>query len=226
MRLFSTKGKFGFNENVEYVLKAADGKVKKLFQPNTLYQWCIKKGLLPKTLTNFFLGHYADKMTISNLITTVGVSGVAARINGSGSPAAYTYIALGTGTTAAAAADTTLENEVTTAGGARASATASLVTTDTAGDTAQLQYTFSFTEGGTFALTESGVLNAASTGTLLARQVFSAINVASGDSLQVTLIFGAIIKKFMMYATSKLQGHLDNIKLIISRQSAAKSLIY
>jgi len=35
-------------------------------------------------------------------------------------------------------------------------------------------------------VTESGVLNDASTGTLLARQVFSAINVASGDSLQIT----------------------------------------
>jgi hypothetical protein len=64
-----------------------------------------------------------------------------------------------------------------------------LQTTETAGDTAQLLNTFNFTTGGTFAVTESGVLNAASTGTLLARQVFTAINVASGDSLQVTWKF-------------------------------------
>jgi hypothetical protein len=82
-----------------------------------------------------------------------------------------------------------LESEITTSGGARASASVSLVTTDTAGDTAQLQNTFNFTTGGTFAICESGVLNAASTGTLLAHQVFSAINVASGDSLQVTWKF-------------------------------------
>ena len=47
--------------------------------------------------------------------------------------------------------------------------------------------TFNFTLS--FAVTESGVLNAASLGTLLARQTFSAINVANGDSLQVTWKF-------------------------------------
>jgi hypothetical protein len=170
-------------------LRDSEGNVKKLFQPNKFYLFLLKHGLVSPNLRSSLFGKLADSMVISNLITVVGVSGIAARINGSGSPAAYTYIALGTGTTAADAANTQLENEVTTAGGARASASASLVTTDTAGDTAQLVNTFNFTEGGTFALTESGVLNAASTGTLLARQVFSAINVASGDSLQVTWKF-------------------------------------
>jgi hypothetical protein len=183
------KAKLGMKENVEYVLKDSEGKAKKIFQPNKFYTWLLKKGLASPDLTSFLFGRFSQKMVISNLITTAGVSGIAARINGSGSPAAYTYIALGTGTTGAADADTQLEAEITTSGGARASATASLVTTDTAGDTAQLQVTFSFTTGGTFAVTESGVLNAASTGTLLARQVFSAINVASGDSLQVTWKF-------------------------------------
>lgn len=177
----------GLKENVEYVLKDKDGNVKPLFQPNKLFIWLLKKGIVsPTSLVPGLFGHYADKMVVSNLITTVGVAGIAARINGSGSPAAYTYIALGTGTTAAADADTQLVNEVTTSGGARANSSVSVVTTDTAGDTAQLQNTFNFTSGGTFAITESGVLNAASTGTLLARQVFSAINVVSGDSLQVT----------------------------------------
>jgi hypothetical protein len=58
------------------------------------------------------------------------------------------------------------------------------VTTTTTNDTAQLTNTFSVT--GTVAVTESGVLNAASTGTLLCRQVFTAINVVSGDSLALT----------------------------------------
>lgn len=61
------------------------------------------------------------------------------------------------------------------------------MTTDTTNDTAQLVATFTFT--GSFAVTETGVLNAASVGTLLARQVFGAINVASGDSLQITWKF-------------------------------------
>jgi hypothetical protein len=180
------KAKLGLKENVEYVLKNEKGEVKQIFQPNKFYSFLMKKGLASQNLTSPLFGHYSDKLVISNLVTTVGVSGIAARINGSGSPAAYTYIALGLGTAAAADADTQLTSEITTSGGARASASVSLVTTDTAGDTAQLQNTFNFTTGGTFAICESGVLNAASTGTLLAHQVFSAINVASGDSLQVT----------------------------------------
>src|SRR3989338_3066540 len=64
---------------------------------------------------------------------------------------------------------------------------ASRVTTDVTNDTAQLVLTFNFTAS--FAVTESGVLNAASVGVLLARQTFSAINVANGDSLQVTWKF-------------------------------------
>lgn len=187
MNLF--RAKFGLQENVQYVLKDSEGNPKQIFQPNKFYLFLMKRGLASRTLTSRLFGHYSDKLVISNLITTVGVSGIAARINGSGSPAAYVYIALGLGTAAAANADTQLTSEITTSGGARASASASLVTTDTAGDTAQLQNTFNFTDGGTFAICESGVLNAASTGTLLAHQVFSAINVASGDSLQVTWKF-------------------------------------
>jgi hypothetical protein len=188
MNIFN-RSKVGLKENVEYKLTGADGKVKPLFKANKLYTWLMKKGFASNDLTSPLFGRFVDSMVISNLITTAGVAGIAARINGSGSPAAYTYIALGTGTTGAADADTQLEAEITTSGGARASASVSVVTTDTAGDTAQLVNTFNFTTGGTFAITESGVLNAASTGTLLARQVFSAINVASGDSLQVTWKF-------------------------------------
>jgi len=186
---FLPKAKFGLNENVEYKLRDSEGNLKQLFQPNKFYMWLLKRGLVSPNLTSPLFGRFSTKLVISNLITTVGVAGIAARINGSGTPAAFTYIALGVGTAAAADADTQLASEITTSGGGRASASVSVVTTDTAGDTAQLQNTFNFTDGGTFAITESGVLNAASTGTLLARQVFSAINVASGDSLQVTWKF-------------------------------------
>jgi len=183
------KAKLGLRENVEYVQKDSEGNVKPLFQPNRFYSSLLKHGVVSPNLTSPLLGRFTDKLVISNLIPTVGVSGIAARINGSGSPDAYTYVALGLGTTGAADANTQLESEITTSGGARASASVTLQTTDTSGDTAQLQNTFNFTAGGTFAITESGVLNAASAGTLLARQVFSAINVASGDSLQVTWKF-------------------------------------
>ncbi|MCL5436059.1 MAG: hypothetical protein M1275_03180 [Patescibacteria group bacterium] len=132
----------------------------------------------------FLTGHWVGAMTIKNLVTNAGFAGVASRINGAGSEAAFTYIAVGTGTNSATATDTALQTEVTGSGLARVSATASRVTTTVANDTAQLQTTFSVT--GTVAVTESGVLNAASTGTLLCRQTFSAINVVNGDSLQIT----------------------------------------
>lgn len=119
-----------------------------------------------------------------NLVTNAGFAGIASRINGSGAEAAGTYLAVGTGTTAANAADTTLETEITDSGLARVAATASRVTTTVTNDTAQLQTTFTVT--GTKAVTEAGYLNASSSGVLFARSVFSAVNVVNGDSLQLT----------------------------------------
>ena len=180
------KSKIGIPDNVKYVLRDRNGNVKPLFVENRLARFFRKLGLdLPKI--KFLFGMWKHSMTISNLVTNTGMAGVASRINGADSEAAFTYIAIGTGTTAAAVTDTTLETEITTGGGARAAATASRVTTDVTDDTAQLQKTFSFTA--TLAVTESGTLNAASVGVLLARQVFSAINVANGDSLQITWQF-------------------------------------
>lgn len=183
------RGRFNIPHNVEYVLKDKDGNIKPIFQPNKLFSWLISRGILsplaPKIPTLF--GFWTKKAIISNLVTNAGMAGVASRINGAGAEAAFTYIAIGTGTTAAAAADTALEAEITTGGGARGAATASRVTTDVTNDTAQLVLTFNFTLS--FAVTESGVLNAVAAGVLLARQVFSAINVVNGDSLQCTWKF-------------------------------------
>lgn len=202
------KGRFRLMENVQYILRDKDGNAKKLFALNAFGVALLKlfrkmfnaydeAGQLKNSLTAklalyglripFLTGMPTMSLNISNLVTNAGMAGMASRANGAGSEAAFTYIAIGTGTTAAAATDTALQTEITTGGGARASATASRVTTDVTNDTAQLVNTFSFTSS--FAVTESGVLNAASSGVLLARQVFSAINVANGDSLQITWKF-------------------------------------
>lgn len=125
-----------------------------------------------------------DTGWIQNLITNAGLAGLASRINGDGSEAAFTYLAVGTGTTAANATDTTLETEIVDSGLARAAGTASRTTTTQTNDTARLTKTFSVT--GTKAVTEIGILNAGSSGTLLCRQVFTAVNVQNGDSLAVT----------------------------------------
>jgi hypothetical protein len=124
-------------------------------------------------------------------IATAGRAVVSARLYGTAS-AAYGAIGLGTGTTAFNAADTTLETEKkadgTGASGVHAiasgSVTASSVTTTLTNDTAQFVGTVAMTA--TLAVTESGLFNADTNGTLLARQTFSAVNVVSGDSIQFT----------------------------------------
>lgn len=153
----------------------------KLLIPEKRAEFIIEYNLI---LEQFRGGELIDKRDIHNLITNAGFAGAASRLNGAGGEAAFTYIAMGTGTTAAAVTDTTLQTELSTSGLSRVNATATRVTTSVTNDTAQLANTFSVT--GTVAVTESGILNAASTGTLLARQVFSAINVVNGDSLAVT----------------------------------------
>lgn len=184
------KAQYSLVENVEYSIVDKFGKAKKLFQQNALYTLAMKRGILSPYayqklgVFSSLLGHWSDKAVVANLITNAGFALVAGRINGSGSPAAATYIAVGTGTTAANVADTALVTETTDSGLERASASVSLVTTTVANDTAQMVVTF--TVSGTKAITESGVLNASSSGSLLCRQVFSAINVVSGDSLQIT----------------------------------------
>lgn len=206
----------GGYENFTYRLRDKDGNAKKLWHDNALGKAIlrtlrrlvpdpvavirdrdgnversyVKAGLLNNLAAYglripFITGNSTYELKVANLITNAGLAGVASRINGAGSEAAFTYIAIGTGTTAAAAGDTALETEITTGGGARASATASRTTTTQTNDTSTLVHTFTFSAS--FAVTEAGALNAASSGVLLNRQVFSAINVVSSDTLQVTI---------------------------------------
>lgn len=173
-------------ENVEYVLRDKDGNIKPIFQENKLFTWLMEKGIVTPHFYKipFLLGYWSTSKNVSNLITNAGRGLISGLINGSGAPAAATYVAVGTGATAANATDTTLQTETATSGLSRAAGTASLVTTSVTNDTAQVTKTFSVS--GTVAVTEAGLLNASSSGTLLCRQVFSAVNVVNGDSLQIT----------------------------------------
>jgi len=129
-------------------------------------------------------GKVKETREVKNLIVTTGKAAVAGLMLADIGGTAFDYIAIGTGTDAAAAGNTALQTEITTNGGQRTTGTGTRVTTSVTDDTAQLVASWTFT--GSFAVTEAGILNAASDGTLLARQVFSAINVVSGDSLQIT----------------------------------------
>lgn len=129
-------------------------------------------------------GRIKEGRLVHNLITSAGKAGAASRLNGAGGEAAFTYLAIGTGVVAANASDTTLGTELAALGLSRANATASRVTTSVTNDTAQLAY--SWTASGSAAITEAGILNAGAAGTLLSRQVFSAVNVVNGDGFTLT----------------------------------------
>lgn len=118
-----------------------------------------------------------------NLITSAGKAAVAARIGGVAEDA-FTYLAVGTGTTGPVIGNTTLEAEITTGGLERAAATVTRETTTVANDTLQLVYTWTATAA--HAVTEYGSFNDAAAGDLLARSVFAVINVANTDQLKLT----------------------------------------
>jgi hypothetical protein len=119
-------------------------------------------------------GKIKQTETVHNLITTAGRNELVARWDdGTAQP---THMAIGTGATAAAAGDTTLQTELDrNALTSRVAATnvITMVGDWAAGD-------------GTGAITEAGVLSAASNGTLFSRAVFSVVNKAAGDTLQIT----------------------------------------
>ena len=131
-------------------------------------------------------GNVIETMETPNLLTTDGLNEIAELIgtDTTSTATAFDYIGVGTGTTAAKTTDTALETEITENGLTRSASTGTIVTTTLSGDTFQLANTFSPTSS--YAVTESGVLNASSNGELLCHQTFSAINVTDGDSLAVT----------------------------------------
>lgn len=115
----------------------------------------------------------------THLVTDAFVTALATYMyDGSGvAPTAYDYHDSGTGTGNEAAGDTALG---TATGIARASGTASNPSAGVYRSVATINY------NNTFAVTEHGLFSASSSGTLLDRSKFTAINVVNGDSIQFT----------------------------------------
>ena len=110
-----------------------------------------------------------------NLVVNVGKDFVASRMVGTAS-AVMSHMAIGSGTTAAAGGDTALETELGRVALAGSSATNNVVT-----------YTATFPAGtGTGAVTEAGILNNSTGGTLLCRTVFAVVNKGADDAMSVT----------------------------------------
>lgn len=125
-------------------------------------------------------GKVKEQHEVDNLVVTVGKNFIASSMakTTTNSPAAMTHMEVGTGTTAAAVGDTALQTPVASS---RVTLTSTTVTTN------NVAYVATFPAGtGTGALTEAGIFNASSSGTMLCRTVFSVINKGAADTLGIT----------------------------------------
>ena len=120
-------------------------------------------------------GNVKDERNIKNLIVNTGLNFICDRMKND--ETAMTHMALGSGSTAAAAGDTTLGSQL----GSREALDSDTVSSNT------ITYTASFEAGdATGAVTEAGIFNATSGGTMLCRTVFAVVNKSADDSLSVT----------------------------------------
>lgn len=120
-------------------------------------------------------GKQKDYRKVNNLVVAVGKDTIASRMVGN-SIAIMSHMAVGTSNTAALTSQTALGGElgrVALDSTTRVSNTVTYVATFPAGT-------------GTGAITEAGILNAASTGNMLCRTVFGVVTKAAGDTVIIT----------------------------------------
>lgn len=123
-------------------------------------------------------GNLKEEHKVKNLVVTSGKTYIAARMQGTSIPTVMGYMAIGTNTTTPAVANTGLGTE------AGRVALASFTSSG-----AQVTATATFPAGtGTGAITEAGIFNASSAGTMLCRTTFPVVNKAAGDSIAVTWV--------------------------------------
>lgn len=120
-------------------------------------------------------GKVKDSRKVENLVVTAGKVFIASRMTGV-VDATMSHMAIGAGTVAAAVADTAL--------GAQLGRTA-MGSMSSAGPVAT--YVSNFPAGvGTGAVTEAGIFNAVTAGTMLCRTVFAVVNKGADDSMSIT----------------------------------------
>ena len=121
-------------------------------------------------------GKQKENFTIPNLVVTTGLAYIASRMKDA-TATAMTHMTVGTGNTAAAAGNTALETQL----GSRVALTSTTVTSNS------IAYVASFGAGvATGALTEAGIFNASTSGTMLCRTVFAVINKGASDTMTIT----------------------------------------
>lgn len=116
-----------------------------------------------------------EERHVKNLVVTAGKNLIATLVTGASSTTVG-YMAVGTGSTAPAAADTTLGTEV---------ARVALTTKNAANNV--MSFVGIFNPGvGTGTLQEGGLFTAASAGTMLCRSTFSSITKGVSDTVSIT----------------------------------------
>ena len=121
-------------------------------------------------------GKQKENFTIPNLVVDTGLAFIASRMKDT-TATAMTHMAVGSGSTATAGGNTALGTQV----GSRVSLTSTTVTSNSTA------YVATFGAGvGTGALTEAGIFNASTSGTMLCRTVFAVINKGASDTMTIT----------------------------------------
>jgi hypothetical protein len=127
-----------------------------------------------------------------NKMTNASLAVISGLLGNTGTQTAFTYLAVGSGTTAEGNALTALTTEIVNHGLERAAATVARATTTQTNDTLRLSKTWTASGGSTDTVNEIGIFNDASAGVMLARKLTGAKAVASGESLAATYDFIAV----------------------------------
>jgi hypothetical protein len=123
-------------------------------------------------------GNIKEQRQERNLVVTAGLGFIASRMKDT-TDDAMTHMAVGSDNTAAAAGNTDL--------GSILGSREALDSTTVSGATVTYVSTFEAGDG-TGAITEAGIFNAASSGTMLCRTVFSTVNKAADDTMTITWV--------------------------------------
>ena len=120
-------------------------------------------------------GAVKQEQEVKNLVVNAGLAYIASRMKDA-TATAMSHMAVGSGAVAAASANTALGSEL-----GRVALTSTTVTSNS------VAYVATFGAGvGTGAVTEAGLFNAASAGTMLCRTVFAVVNKEAGDTMSIT----------------------------------------
>ena len=134
------------------------------------------KGEVVITLTDEN-GNLKARQEINNLVVNTGKAFISSRMIGT-ALGVMSHMALGSGTTAPALTDTALESLL---------GTREILDSSTNPASGVIIYTSTFEAGdATGAVTEAGIFNAATSGTMLCRTTFDVINKGASDTISVT----------------------------------------